>query len=137
MLMNSVIPYLGANTALIGANTYGKPVGQVFIDRSACDDRLRIIAFAVQDKNGQSDYFNGIASRFQKTCSAADEVTRALGDPQEASIRTALDFLAGRQCTPIGGTSATPQSLSEGTGQPALLTSPKPTAMQRELPGSF
>jgi C-terminal processing protease CtpA/Prc len=137
MLMNSVIPYLGANTALIGSNTYGKPVGQVFIDRAACDDRLRIIAFAVQDKNGQSDYFNGMASRFQKTCSAADEVTRALGDPQEASIRTALDFLAGRQCTPIAGNSAAAQSLGEGAGQPALLSTPQPTAAQRELPGSF
>ena len=26
-----------------------------------------------------------------------------LGDPQEVSIRTALDFLAGRSCTPISG----------------------------------
>jgi C-terminal processing protease CtpA/Prc len=133
MLMNAVLPYLGANAALIGSNTFGKPVGQVFIDRAACDDRLRVIAFAVQDKNGQGDYFNGIASRFQSTCSAADDMTRPLGDPQETSIRTALDFLAGRQCTPIGG--ATSQSLSAGKQE--LLTPAQPTSVQRELPGSF
>jgi C-terminal processing protease CtpA/Prc len=136
MLMNSVIPYLGPNAALIGSNTFGKPVGQVFIDRASCDDRLRIMSFAVQDKNGQSDYFNGLASRFQSTCSAADDVTRPFGDPQEASIRAALDFLAGRQCTPIGS-SATAQSLSAGAGKRELLTPAQPTPAQRELPGSF
>jgi C-terminal processing protease CtpA/Prc len=137
MLMNAVLPYLGGNAALIGSNTFGKPVGQVFIDRPTCDDRLRIVAFAVRDKNGQGDYFNGIASRFQSTCSAADDVTRTLGDPQEASIRTALDFLAGRQCTPIGAGGAATQSLGEGAGKPALLSPAQPNAAQRELPGAF
>jgi C-terminal processing protease CtpA/Prc len=136
MLMNAVLPYLGANAALIGSNTFGKPVGQVFIDRAACDDRLRIIAFAVQDKNGQGDYFNGIASKFQSTCSAADDVTRPFGDPQEASVRTALDFLAGRQCTPIGS-SATTQGLSGTAGKRELLIPAQPNTAQRDLPGSF
>ncbi|HEX9953852.1 MAG TPA: S41 family peptidase [Allosphingosinicella sp.] len=137
MLMNAVLPYLGANAALIGSNTFGKPVGQVFLDRPACDDRLRVIAFAVTDKNGQSDYFNGIASRFQSTCAAADEVTRPFGDPQEASIRTALDFLAGRKCTPIGGGAAA-QSLSvKGEGAPKLMSPARPSGSERDLPGAF
>jgi hypothetical protein len=101
-VMNSVLPYLGAKTALIGANTFGKPVGSsMSFDRPQCDDRLSPITFATQNANKQGDYFDGLASRFQSTCSAADDVTRPLGDPQEAMIKTALDFLAGRQCTPI------------------------------------
>jgi C-terminal processing protease CtpA/Prc len=101
--MNSVLPYLGANTALIGANTFGKPVGSsMSFDRPQCDDRLSPITFATQNANKQGDYFDGLASRFQATCSAADEISRPLGDPQEKMIKTALDFLAGRQCTPIG-----------------------------------
>jgi hypothetical protein len=102
--MNSVLPYLGAKTALIGSNTFGKPVGNsLFFDRPQCDDRLAPINFATQNANKQGDYFDGLASRFQATCAATDDITRPLGDPQEAMIKTALDFLAGRPCTPIGG----------------------------------
>jgi hypothetical protein len=100
--MNSVLPYLGAKTALIGSNTFGKPVGNsFFLDRPQCDDRLAPINFATQNANKQGDYYDGLASRFLSACSAQDDPTRPLGDPQEAMIKTALDFLAGRQCTPI------------------------------------
>jgi C-terminal processing protease CtpA/Prc len=136
VVMNATLPYLGANTALIGSNTFGKPVGQIFLDRPACDDRLIALAFATRNANPTGDYFNGIASKFQSTCSAADDVTRQFGDPQEASIKTALDFLAGRQCTPIGG-SATTQSVQEGSGKPQLLSPAQPSALQQDLPGSF
>jgi C-terminal processing protease CtpA/Prc len=136
VVMNATLPYLGANAALIGTNTFGKPVGQVFLDRPACDDRLIALAFVTRNANPQGDYFNGIASKFQSTCSAPDDVLRPFGDPQEASIRTALDFLAGRQCTPIGS-SATAQSLSGDAGKRELLTPAQPTGTQRELPGAF
>lgn len=109
-VMNSVIPYLGANTALIGSNTFGKPVGTAAFDRLQCDDRLVAVFFATQNANKQGDYFDGLASRFQSTCSAADDPQRALGDPQEASIRVALDFLAGRPCIPISGGGGTAQA---------------------------
>lgn len=135
LVMNAVLPYLGANAALIGSNTYGKPVGQIAIDRSACDDRLRVVAFATQNATRQGDYYTGLASKFQSTCRATDDVTRPLGDPQEASIRAALDFLAGRSCTPIGG-SATTQGLREGDNR-ELLRPERPNTIQRELPGSF
>ena len=29
--------------ALVGANTFGKPVGQFAFDKAACDDRLRVL----------------------------------------------------------------------------------------------
>jgi hypothetical protein len=136
VVMNATLPYLGANAALIGSNTFGKPVGQIFLDRPACDDRLITLAFATRNATATGDYFNGLASKFQSTCSATDDVTRALGDPQEASIKAALDFLAGRQCTPIGGT-ATTQSFGGGAGKRELLTPAQPTALQSELPGAF
>jgi C-terminal processing protease CtpA/Prc len=100
-VMNSVLPYLGAKTALIGSNTFGKPVGTATIDRPLCDDRLTLLTFATQNANKQGDYFDGLATRFQSTCAVTDDPTRPFGDPQEAMIKTALDFLAGRQCTPI------------------------------------
>jgi hypothetical protein len=137
MVMNAMIPYLGANTALIGSNTFGKPVGQIGLDRTQCDDRLRVIAFETQDKNGQGDYYMGLASKFQKTCRAPDDVTRQLGDPQEGSVKAALDFLAGRPCaSPIAGGGATTQSIGE-SGQRQLVTPSAPDTAQREVPGFF
>jgi len=133
-VMNSVLPYLGPNTALIGSDTFGKPVGTASIDRTQCDDRLTLVVFATQNANKQGDYFNGLAPRFQATCSADDDPTRQLGDPQEVMIRTALDFLAGRPCTPIGG-SATTLATPEGSGSP--LTAARQNMMRQELPGAY
>ncbi|HLL30710.1 MAG TPA: S41 family peptidase, partial [Allosphingosinicella sp.] len=138
VVMNSVIPYLGANTALVGANTYGKPVGQRWIDRTACDDRLVSLAFVTQNSEKQGDYFNGIASKFQVTCSVPDDLTRQLGDPQEGMVKSALDFLAGRPCgSPISsGGGITAQSAGKApAGEPVTPTAP--TTVQRELPGFF
>ena len=51
----------------------------------------------------------------EASCSAADDITQPMGDPQEASTKAALDYLAGCACTPItassGGISA--QGLRE------------------------
>ena len=137
LVANAVLPYLGANAALIGSNTFGKPVGQIAVDRPQCDDRLRILAFATQNANKQGDYFNGLAGSFTSTCKAADDLSNQLGEPQEASIKTALDFLAGRACTPIGATGGT-KGLSVGTGGTELITPAQPKGtIERDLPGAY
>lgn len=137
LVMNAVLPYLGANAALIGSNTFGKPVGQIAIDRPQCDDRLRILAFATQNANRQGDYFNGLASNFSSTCRAPDDLSNQLGAPQEASIKTALDFLAGRACTPIGGAVGA-QGASKGQGGTELITPAQPRGtIERDLPGAY
>lgn len=138
VVMNSVIPYLGGKTALIGANTYGKPVGQGVFDLAQCDDRMRMIAFVTQNSEKQGDYFNGIASKFQVTCSAADDLARPLGDAQESMVKSALDFLAGRPCgSPIGGGGGvTAQSAGKASTR-ELIAPAAPDTVQRELPGFF
>jgi len=137
LVMNAAIPFLGANAALIGDNTFGKPVGQEAFDNASCDDRMRVLSFRTENANRQGDYFNGLASNFQSTCRAADDVTKPLGDPQEASIKAALDFLAGRPCAaPITGGGATTQSFRERE-QRELVTPEAPSAVQREIPGFF
>jgi carboxyl-terminal processing protease len=136
LVMNSFVPYLGVNAALIGSNSYGKPVGQVAIDQTACDDRIRVIAFAKENAAGQGDYYSGLAGTMRTTCAAADDITRPLGDPQEASLRTALDFIAGRSCTAIVvGQSA--QSASTRTDRRVLPVPENANTAQREVPGSF
>ena len=138
LVINSFVPYLGTNMALVGTNTYGKPVGQIALDRSACDDRLRVIAFATQNANKQGNYFQGLATTVPQTCQAADDLTKPLGSPAEASIARALDFLAGRSCSPIAGDGARTQSLTPVKDSRMQLLSPeRPNTAQREAPGAF
>ncbi|MGK6322806.1 S41 family peptidase [Sphingomonas sp. DT-51] len=136
-VINALIPHLHADVALIGSNTYGKPVGQIALDNPSCsDDRLRAVAFALQNATRQGDYYNGLATKVEASCQAADDLTHALGDPVEASTRTALDFIAGRSCTPITGSAAT---RSAGLLTPATrpLTVARRNAAQRDQPGLF
>jgi carboxyl-terminal processing protease len=141
MVINGFVPYLGTNMALVGTNTYGKPVGQIAVDKSACDDRLRVIALAVQNAAGNADYYNGLANTVPATCQAYDDIGYPLGDPREASLRQALDYLAGRSCSPIIGMAATASAQrTAGIGRPPqrqLLTPSRPTPAQREVPGLF
>jgi len=135
LVINAQRPYLGSNVALIGTNTYGKPVGQIALDRPECDDRLRAVAIRTENSARDGDYYTGLASRMAVTCEATDDVFRPLGDPQEASIRTALNFLAGRTCTPIKSTASVKQQ--SGRTSPPLLQNDKLNAAQREVPGLF
>lgn len=130
LVINGMIPYFHTAVGLIGTNTYGKPVGQVAIDRSDCDDRLRVIAFATQNANRQGAYFNGLAGTVEASCSASDDATHPLGDARESSVKAALDFVAGRSCTAIGG-------ISAAAAPRELLTPARPNTAQREVPGLF
>lgn len=136
LVMNSFIPYLGVNAALIGSNTFGKPVGQIALDQSACDDRIRVVAFAKDNASGNGDYYTGLASSMRTTCSAADDFTRPLGDPLEASLRSALDFVAGRSCTPVSVGQA--QQSNQSRSRLDIMALPEnPSTAQREVSGLF
>ncbi|HEU4820449.1 MAG TPA: S41 family peptidase [Qipengyuania sp.] len=134
LVANAFIPYLGPNIALIGANTYGKPVGQFAFDRSACDDRLRAVAFRTVNRDGGGDYYTGLAAVMPRTCVADDGLFKPLGDPAEASTKVALDFLAGRACSPISGEGVTAQG---GVERFQLLQPRTPTAAQRDNPALY
>lgn len=136
LVTNAFIPYLGNNMALVGANTFGKPVGQFGFDLAACDDRLRAVTFRTENASGQGDYYTGLASVVPNTCRANDDISVQLGDPAEASIAVALDFLAGRACTPISGTPGV-QGAQATAPTRSLLQPDIPTPAQREVPGLF
>jgi len=133
LLINAFTPYLHTNSALIGTNTFGKPVGQIALDRAACDDRLRPVAFRTENAAHQGDYYTGLASRVEASCSAGDDFTRPLGDPAEASVKVALDFLAGRSCSAIASGGQSPQAA----GRMNVLQPDQPSTVQREVPGAF
>ena len=137
-VINAMIPYLHGNAALIGSNTYGKPVGQIPLDNPACpDDRLRVIALALQNAARQGDYYNGLAGKVEASCQASDDLTRPLGDANEASVRTALNYLGGRGCTPIGASASAQRTAGLTAQARTLLTPARPHAAQRETPGLY
>ena len=145
LVINSFIPYYGSRLALVGTNTFGKPVGQVAIDRAACDDRIRVVAFTTKNSANSDAYFDGLKSAVANSCQAVDDLSRPLGTAAEASTRAALDFLAGRPCTPIADSGQQSQSAGERanagmelvTGRRELLMPDNPAPAQRETPGLF
>jgi len=149
LVINGMVPYLHANAALIGSNTYGKPVGQIAIDKSACDDRFRVIAFAIQNAAHNGAYYDGLASFMEASCQANDDISYQLGDPNEQSTRRALDYLEGKSCTAVTASASASPSAAGGpphaaraqlsvTEQPReLLTPNRPSTPQREVPGLF
>ncbi len=135
IVMNGMLPWLGANAILVGDNTFGKPVGQIARDRAACDDRLRVVAFSTTNANRQGDYFGGMAEIFAATCKAEDDLQAAMGDIEEASTRLALDALSGDSCAAIAAGNRG-QALEQKDLRRFVAPS-RPSAFQRELPGSF
>jgi C-terminal processing protease CtpA/Prc len=140
LVINAMLPYLGNNLTMVGANTSGKPVGQIALDRTACDDRLRIIAFATQNRDRQGDYFNGLAPLIEprggRTCQAGDDPAFPMGNPSEASTAAAIGALRGGLCVPIGGV-ATLRTAGAAAPAGGLLASRAPNAAQREMQGLF
>jgi C-terminal processing protease CtpA/Prc len=148
LVINGFIPYFNANLALIGDNTFGKPVGQIARDRATCDDRLRVLAFTTRNSANSDAYFNGLAEAVKASCRAADDVTQPLGNASEASIRQAIDYLAGKSCTAISVSSGVAALTGRKQAASAVLPDTdaldleplvpdQPTVVQREMPGLF
>ncbi|WP_374408199.1 S41 family peptidase [Pelagerythrobacter sp.] len=143
LVTNAFIPYLDTDMALVGTNTFGKPVGQFAFDKTECDDRLRAVTFKTENADRQGEYFTGLASVVPVTCRADDDIFTQLGDPNEASVAQALAFLRGGApvCSPIGGRSAT-ATLRDPAAMPLtsrrqVLQPDTPSPAQREVPGLF
>jgi hypothetical protein len=84
-------PYLAVAT--VGTTTCGKPVGGAWLD--AGDWTYAVISFSVRNVRGEGAYFNGLTP----TCQAVDDVSHALGDPREGSLREALRYIATGRCS--------------------------------------
>ncbi len=96
LLINGLDPHI--ELAIVGSETSGKAVGQFAfdLDSDACETRLRLIAFEIQNGEGQGGYFTGLVSTGRFTFfAAADDATRPFADPEEDSFALALGWLDG------------------------------------------
>jgi C-terminal peptidase prc len=92
LVINALRPYMAV--VVIGDRTYGKPVGQYVLP--FCDKILAPVSFTLRNARGEGDFFDG----FAPDCVAADDVSRQLGDVQEASLGEALTFARSGRCSP-------------------------------------
>jgi carboxyl-terminal processing protease len=99
-MINSLVPYLQVIT--VGGTTFGKPVGENIF--TVCSYDVFPITFKLENSAGFGDYFDGITP----TCPADDDLTHPLGDPGEASLSSALHFVAAGSCG--SGSAASPRA---------------------------
>lgn len=90
-VINALRPFMPV--VIIGERTYGKPVGQYAIP--FCDKVLAPVSFSLKNAAGGGDFFDGLAP----DCAAADDLGHELGEPQEASLREALAYIASGHCS--------------------------------------
>lgn len=97
-VINGLRPFLPVT--LVGDTTFGKPVGQYGFD--FCDKTLFPVSFQTRNALGQGDYFDGISA----DCAAGDDIDHEIGDPDEASLREALEFVATGRCSAAASAAA-------------------------------
>ncbi len=122
-----------AEVAIVGSNTYGKPVGQSAFDLPGCDTRLRLVTFRSVNAQGQGDYYTGLAPTMNFACAATDDLSRTMNDPAEASTAAALGWLGTGACGQVM-TAADPGAQKPGFGLAPTLTPPI-SAAEGYLPG--
>ncbi|HEU4472602.1 MAG TPA: S41 family peptidase [Flavisolibacter sp.] len=86
LLINNLKPYM--NVQLVGpSKTYGKPVGYFPIEVG--DWYIFPVSFRSTNKNGEGNYFNGLALNSQ----SADGLDKDWGDLTEASLQTVVNYI--------------------------------------------
>jgi hypothetical protein len=99
----------------VGDTTYGKPVGQYGFD--FCDKTLFPVAFETRNARGDGNFYGGIPA----DCAAGDDLDHEIGDPEEASLAEALEYLRTGTCTTAASAALQANRVREsrlGRGQP-------------------
>jgi len=110
LVINAIRPFLPVT--VVGDNSYGKPVGQYGF--RFCSKILFPVAFSTRNAADEGDYFGG----FVPDCPAPDDVLHAYGDPEEASLRAALEFVQTGRCSAEAAAQARARRLPLGLRQP-------------------
>jgi len=124
LVINALKPYLGeSNVITIGDYTHGKPVGMS--GRSYGDNYYFLINFIVRNDDGDTVPFSGIVP----TCSAIDDITHVMGDPEESSLATALYHIVNNQCPTSAKMQKSTPAIQQRSplGLQGLWTTPSPS----------
>jgi C-terminal processing protease CtpA/Prc len=93
LITNSMMPH--AAVSIVGATTFGKPVGQLGIQ--FCEKILRPTAFESVNADNEGGYFDGIPV----DCPVADDLSIPVGDDLDPKLAAALTLLGTGACPPV------------------------------------
>jgi carboxyl-terminal processing protease len=133
LVINSMKPW--AEIAIVGADTFGKPVGQLAFDLAGCELRLRLVSFRTTNADDEGGYFTGLAETLSFACAATDELARAPWDSAESSTAAALHWLGTGACGEV--MTAADAALRKAQAGFRIPFSRRPAAAQAWLPGLF
>jgi len=131
--VNSQSPWL--EVAIVGEDTFGKPVGQYAFDLQGCEDRLRLVSFRSVNSLGQGDYYDGLASTLRFACAASDTVSEPLGSASESLVAAALAWLRTGACTQVMASKVGRDKASRPAADASYPLPSRPTPAQWWLPG--
>jgi C-terminal processing protease CtpA/Prc len=80
------------DVAIVGANTFGKPVGQIGL--TFCEKILRPTSFKTVNALREGDYFDGLAA----DCPAADDLNEPVGEDTDPNMIAAMSYLNTGAC---------------------------------------
>lgn len=133
LVVNGMKPWV--EVAIVGSDTFGKPVGQSAFDLTGCDLRMRLVTFKITNADEEGDYFDGLASTLMFACAAPDDLTRDPWDSAESSTAAALSWLGSGACGQV--LSAPAMLFLKAQAEFRLPQARVPTAAQSYLPGLF
>jgi len=131
--VNSQAPWL--EVAIVGEDTFGKPVGQYAFDLQGCEDRLRLVSFRTVNSLGEGDYYDGLASTLKFACAASDTVAEPLGSASEGMVAAALGWLQTGACAQLMTAKVGREKTSSGAAGALYPLPSRPTPAQRWMPG--
>jgi len=95
LIISAMKPYLPEeDVVIIGDRTHGKPVGM----NGQYDGSYYyfLINFVVKNSLGFYDYFNGL--EVSSGCNVSDDPFHEMGDPKEAMLKSALQYIDSGSC---------------------------------------
>ena len=105
LVINALRPYMAVRT--IGGVTYGKPYA--FQPADACGTTYNAVNLVLANAQNVSVPSDGIVA----SCSVADDLNHALGDPAESLTAAALSFIANGSCPPAASVASTAKRQSQ------------------------
>jgi C-terminal processing protease CtpA/Prc len=133
LVVNSMKPWV--EVAIVGSDTYGKPVGQSAFDLTGCDLRLRLVTFNITNAGGEGDYYDGLAPTLPFACAADDDLAREPWDSAESSTAAALFWLETGACSAVMSAPLAPTLKAQAAMRLPVMR--RPTPAQDALPGLF
>ncbi|MDH5516615.1 MAG: S41 family peptidase [Gammaproteobacteria bacterium] len=99
LVINALLPSNNIDVIVIGSTSCGKPAGSNPLN--ACGKTLSALNFEIRNADNEGGYYNGIGPGFtglQNFCEATDNLNYSLGDSQENSIASAIDYMQKGAC---------------------------------------